>query len=220
MILHLRLPNKFLLGLFSLSGAVVAGAVLTFHGDAPIASKGRAVNVPVIGATYPNYNGATSTTGRGSARGKSGRGGSYVSQMLTLAAGSYKFPFSLEDRNFGFGANGVESKGVDVSVNGVQIGSFTFVSVNLGNPAAGSHKIAFAGDPSISQRPGQPPTSGHPPTSGQPSTSGQPPTSDPPSTSDPPPTSVPDSGGTFLLMLCSAAGLLIMGRLASRQLEK
>ena len=226
MILHLRLPNKFLLGLFSLSGAVVAGAVLTFHGDAPIASKGRAVNVPVIGATYPNYNGATSTTGRGSARGKSGRGGSYVSQrpyvsqMLTLAAGSYKFPFSLDDRNFGFGADGVESKGVDVSVNGVQIGSFTFVSVNLGNPAAASHKIAFAGDPLISQRPGQPPTSGHPPASGHPPTSDQPPTSGQPPTSDPPPSSVPDSGGTFLLMLCSGAGLLIMGRLASRQLEK
>jgi hypothetical protein len=220
MILHLRLPNKFLLGLFSLSGAVVAGAVLTFHGDAPIASKGRAVNVPVIGATYPNYNGATSTTGRGSARGKSGRGGSYVSQrpyvsrMLTLAAGSYKFPFSLEDRNFGFGANGVDSKGVDVSVNGVQMGSFKFVSVNLGSPAAGSHKIAFAGHPSIPQRPGQPHDDGEPGDNIYPPTSGQPPTS------GPPPTSVPDSGGTFLLMLCSGAGLLIMGRLASRQLEK
>jgi hypothetical protein len=45
MVLHIRIPNKFLLGLFSLTGVTVAGAVLTFHGDAPIASKGRAVNV-------------------------------------------------------------------------------------------------------------------------------------------------------------------------------
>jgi|SRR5206468_1662957 len=71
MVLHLRIPNKFLLGLFSLTGATVVGAVWTFSGDADTASKGPAVNVPVIGATYPNYNGATSTTRRG---------GRYVSQ--------------------------------------------------------------------------------------------------------------------------------------------
>jgi len=183
MILHLRLPNKFFLCLLSLTGATVAAAAFwTFHGDAGIASNGSAFGVfGVIRATNSNHNGATSTTRRGGARGKSGRGGSYVSQrpyvsqMLTLAAGSYKFPFSLDDRNFGFGANGVESKGVDVSVNGVQIGSFTFVSVNLGNLAAGSHKIAFAGHPSIPQRPGQPhdddePVDNiYPPTSGPPS---------------------------------------------------
>jgi hypothetical protein len=219
MILHLRLPNKSLLFVFSLTAASVAGAFWTFHGDAGIASKGRAYSV--IGATNSNHNDATSTTRRGGARGKSGRGGSYVSQMryvsqmLTLAVGSYKFPFSLEDRNFGFGANGV-----DVSVKGVQIGSFNFVSVNLGNPAAGSHKIAFAGHPSIPQRPGQPHDDDEPVDNIYAPTSDPPLTSNPPPTSGPPPTSVPDSGGTFLLMLCSGAGLLIMGRLASRQLEK
>jgi len=225
MILHLRLPNKSLLFLFSLTGATVAAAAFwTFHGDAGIASKGRAYSV--IRATNSNHNDATSTTRRGGARGKSGRGGSYVSQtryvsqMLTLAAGSYKFPFSLEDRNFGFGANGVDSNRVDVSVNGVQIGSFNDVSVNLGNPAAGSHKIAFAGHPSIPQRPRQPHDDDKPVDNIYPPTSGPPATSGPPPASDPPPTSVPDSGGTFLLMLCSGAGLLIMGRLASRQLEK
>src|SRR4030095_11836429 len=104
---HLRLPNKFLLGLFSLTGATVAGAVWTFSGDAPIAfPKGRAFSV--IGATYGNHNRATSTTGRGSARGKSGRGGSYVSQtryvsqMLTLAAGGYKFESIPAGAHFGF----------------------------------------------------------------------------------------------------------------------
>lgn len=196
MVLHLRIPNKFLLGLFSLTGATVVGAVWTFSGDADTASKGPAVNVPVIGATYPNYNGATSTTRRG---GRYVSQSSYVSQMLTLAAGSYKYPFSREDRHFG--ANGVESKGVDskeanVSVNRVQV-----FSVNLGNPAA------FAEHPSIPRRPGQTPLIDDQPVVSPPN-------------SDPPPRSVPDSGGTFLLMLCSGAGVLIMRMLAARQLEK
>jgi hypothetical protein len=243
MILRLRLPNKFLLCLLSLTGGAVAGTFWTFHGGAGSASKGRAVAVPVIGATYPNHNGATSNTSRGSARGKSGQGGSYISQMLALAAGSYTvnigpLDFSLEDRDLGFGANGVDgrqsgdqSQGVhadarrDVFVNGVQTGSnldsFNDVSVNLGNLAAGGHKIAFAEDPSIPQRAGQPHDNGQPVDNIPPSTSIPPSPSIPPPTSTiPPSSSVPDSGGAFVLMLCSVAGLLIMGRLASRQLEK
>jgi hypothetical protein len=99
----LRLPTKFLPWL-SLTGAAVA-AVWTFHGDAGIASNGRAVHIPVIGGTYPNYNRATSTTGRGKALAIRGRSGSYVSQMLALAAGNYTLHFSV-DRNLGFGGNG------------------------------------------------------------------------------------------------------------------
>jgi hypothetical protein len=135
-----------------------------------------------------------------------------------LAAESSTFYFSLEGRNFGFGANGV-----DVFVNGVQIGShsdsFNDVSANLGNLAALSHQIGFAGDRSIPQRAPQHHNENEP-ASVPPPTSVLPPTSVPPPTSVLPPTSVPDSGGTFLLMLCSGAGLLSMGRLASRQLEK
>jgi hypothetical protein len=234
MILRLRLPNKFLLCLLSLTGGAVAGTFWTFHGGADIASKGRAFGV--IGATNGNHDDATSTTRRGSARGKSGPGGSYVSQMLSLAAGSYTvnigpLDFSLEDRNLDFGANGVDgrqsrdqSQGADadarrdVFVNGVQTGSnldsFNDVSVNLGNLAAGGHKIAFAEDPSIPRRAGQPHDDGEPIDNLYPSTPV------PPSTSVPHSTSVPDFGGTFVLMLWSGAGLLIMGRLASRQLEK
>ena len=214
MILRLRLPNKFLLCLLSLTAGAIAGAFWTVHGSAGTASNGRAGRAfGVIGATNGNHNGAKSTIDRGSARGKSGRGGSYVSQMLTLAAGSYTSDFSLEDRNLGFGANGV-----DVFVSDVQTGSnldsFNHVSVNLGNLAAGGHKIAFAEDPSIPQGAGQPHDDGEPVDNIYPSTSV------PPSASVPPSTSVPDSGGTFALMLCSGAGLLIMGRLASWQLEK
>ncbi len=215
MILHLRLPSKFVLGLFSLTGATVAGAVWTFYGDAPIAfPKGRAFSV--IGATNVNHNRATITTGRGSARGRSGRGGSYVSQtryvsqMLTLAAGGYTLHFSLEGRNFGFGANGVDVNAVPKASN---LDSFNDVSVIFGNLFVGSHKIAFAEDSSIRRRTGQSHDDNEP-------VDNIDPTSVPPPTSSPPPTSVPDSGGTFLLMLCSGAGLLIMGRLASRQLEK
>ena len=68
--------------------------------------------------------------------------------MISLAAGSYNLNFSMEGR-LGLGANGV-----NVFVNGVQIGrtlfaanlgSFNDVSLNLGNLAAGSYAIAFAG---------------------------------------------------------------------------
>ena len=219
----LRLPNKSLLCLFSFTGAAVAGAVWTFHGDAGIASNGRAVHVPVVAATYPNDKPARNTTGRGSGRGKSGRGGRYVSQMLALAAGGNTLHFRLEDRNLGFGANGV-----DVSANDVEtksdLDSLNHVSLNLGNLAAGGHKIAFAEDPSIPQGPRQPGDDGepidniYPPNSIPPNSNPPiPPHSTPPI---PPSASVPDSGATFVLMLCSGAGLLIMGRLASRQLEK
>ena len=216
MILRLRLPNKFLLCLLSLTAGAVAGAFWTVHGGAGTASNGRVGRAfGVIGATNGNHNSAKSTIGRGSARGKSGRGGSYVSQMLTLAASN----FSLEDHNLGFGANGV-----DLFVNDVQtrsnLESFNHVSVNLGNLAAGGHKIAFAEDPSIPQGAGQPHDDGEPVDNIYPSTSVPPSSSVPPSASVPPSTSVPDSRGTFALMLCSGAGLLIMGRLASWQLEK
>jgi hypothetical protein len=137
--------------------------------------------------------------------------------MLTLAAGIHTLHFSLEDRSLGFGANGV-----DVSDNNVEtksnLDSLSHVSLNLGNLAAGGHKIAFAEDPSIPQRAGQPHDDGEPVDNIYPP-SFVPPSFVPPS-SIPPSTSVPDSGGTFVLMLCSGAGLLIMGRLASRQLEK
>lgn len=251
MVLHLRIPIKLLLPLLSLTGVAVAGAVWTFHGGANTASNGRAFSVADgIRARNSNHDAATSTPGGKSARGKSARGKSaqgarYVSQMLMLAAGSHTLRSSA-GRNFGFGANGVDSDEVDsneadVSVNGVQTGSFNAVSVNLRNPAAGSHEIALAGHPSIPQHRGQPrdedepigniypPTSGAPPQSDPPPINpppinpppiNPPPPDPPPRSSPPPPSSVPDSGGTFLLMLCSGAGLLIMGRLASRQLEK
>src|SRR4030095_5754084 len=119
MILRLRLPNKLLLCLLSLTAGAVAGVFWTVHGSAGTASNGSAGRAfGVIGATNGNHNGAKSIIGRGSARGKSGRGGDSVSTMLTLAAGSYTSDFSLEDRNLGFGANGV-----DVFVNDVQTGS-------------------------------------------------------------------------------------------------
>jgi hypothetical protein len=134
-----------------------------------------------------------------SGNGTLGGAGGWISQMLALPAGSYNLHFSMEGRLV-YGANGV-----DVFLNGVQIGgtlfpdnlgSFNDVSVNLGNLAAGSYTISFAGDD---------------PTGADLTTfidnirivSG-----------------VPDSGGTFLLMLCSGAALSIMGRLASRQSEK
>jgi hypothetical protein len=235
MVLHLRIPIKLLLPLLSLTGVAVAGAVWTFHGGASTASNGRAFSVADgIRARNSNHDAATSTPGgkstRGKrARGKSAQGARYVSQMLMLAAGSHTLRSSA-GRNFGFGANGVDSDEVDVSVNGVQTGSFNAVSLNLRNPAAGSHEIALAGHPSIPQHRGQPrdddepigniypPTSGAPPQSDPPPIN--PPPINPPPPDPPPPTSVPDSGGTFLLMLCSGAGLLMMGRLASRQLEK
>ena len=127
-----------------------------------------------------------------------GQNGSYISQMVSLAVGSYNLNFSMEGRWTG-------ANGVNVFVNGFQIGgtlfaaslgSFNDVSVNLGNLAAGSYTIAFAGQGAngldvttfidniaiVS--------------------------------------SVPDSGGTFLLMLCSGAALFVIGGFASRQSAK
>ena len=208
MISHLPLPGKSLLFVLSLTGATVCGAVWTFYGDAVVTPKGSAFGG--IWATNSNRHGTASTTRRGGAREKSGQVSSYVSQMLTLAAKSqaenHRLQSSPGGGNFGLGA-----KRADVFVNGVQIRGTLFpfmdVSVNLGNLAAGGRKIAFVRDrsipPSIPQR-GQPPTINEP-------------LADVPPAPD---TSVPDSGSTFLLMLCSGAGLLIMGGLASRRLEK
>jgi hypothetical protein len=225
MIQYFRLPNKFLLCLLSLTAAALSGASAAtiypvndgfeepdhgsgggayqyappapgwnFQANAGIAANGSDFNV--MGATNGNHNnGATSTSGQAAfLQG----GNSFISQMLTLATGSYTLDFSLEGRLF-YGANGV-----DIFLNGVQIGgtlfpdnlgSFNDVGVNLGNLAAGTYTIAFAGDE---------------PTSADVTTFVD---------NIKIISSVPDSGGTFLLMLCSGAGLLIMGRLASGQLE-
>jgi hypothetical protein len=140
--------------------------------------------------------------------------------MLTLAAGSHTLHFSLEDRSLGFGANGVNVSANDVETKS-NLDSLNHVSLNLRNLAAGGHKMAFAEDPSISQGPRQPGDDGRPIDNIYPPNS-IPPNSIPPDSTPPipPSASVPDSGATFVLMLCSGAGLLIMGRLASRQLEK
>ena len=62
MILRLRLPNKFLLCLLSLTAGAVAGAFWTVHGGADAASNGRAGRAfGVIGATNGNHNRAKST---------------------------------------------------------------------------------------------------------------------------------------------------------------
>ena len=62
MILRLRLPNKFLLCLLSLTAGAVAGAFWTVHGSAGTASNGRAGRAfGVIGATNGNHNRAKST---------------------------------------------------------------------------------------------------------------------------------------------------------------
>jgi hypothetical protein len=251
MILRLRLPSKFLPCLLSVTGAAVAGAVWTYHGDAGMASKGSAVAVTV--KVKGNHHGATRSTARGGVRGKSGRNGKYVSQMRTLAAQSSIAHFSLGGRNFGFGANGV---------GGVQRGSNSDspddVSADLGNLAVDiavrSHQIAFVEDRSIPKRAPQhhnddevasiappdsvPPSNIIPPLPIPPPNIipplpipppniipplpnfTPPPNRIPPPNPIPPRNTVPDFGGTFLLMLCSAAGLLSMRRLASRQLEK
>jgi hypothetical protein len=230
--MYFRLPNKFLLFLLTITGAALVGASAatinplndgfeeanlgggfwayqysppstswTYHGNAGIAANGTAFGV--TGATNGNYNGATSTVGQAAflqmGDGTLGQNGSYISQMISLAAGSYDLNFSLEGR-LNYGANGV-----NVFVNGVQIGgtlfaaslgSFNDVSLNLGNLAAGSYAIAFAGQGAngldvttfidniaiVS--------------------------------------TVPDSGGTFLLMLCSGAALFAIGGFASRQSAK
>ena len=173
----------------------------TYNGLAGIAANGTAFGV--TGATNGNYNGATGPVGQAAflqmGNGTLGQNGSYISQMISLAAGSYDLNFSMEGR-LNYGANGV-----NVFVNGVQIGgtlfaasllSFNDVSLNLGNLAAGSYTIAFAGEGA----------NGRDVTTFIDNIAIV--------------SSVPDSGGSFLLMLCSAAGLLSMGRLASRQSAK
>lgn len=228
--MNLRLPNKFLFYLLTVTGAALAGASAatiypvnngfeqpdlgsgggafqynppapgwTFGRGAGIAANGSDFNV--LGATNGNNdNGATSTSGQAAFL-QSGDGTlllSFLSQTLTLAAGSHTLNFSIEGRIFG-------ANGVDVFLNGVQIGgtltpaalgSFNDVSVNLGNLAGGSYTIAFAGDS---------------PTGADVTTFID---------NVKIVSSVPDSGRTFLLMLCSGTGLLIMRRFASVQLRK
>ena len=232
--MYFRLPNKFLFCLLSITGAALVGASAatinplndgfeesdlgtgyqysppstswTYHSAGGVAGAGIAANgsaFGVTGATNGNYNGATSTVGQAAflqmGDGTLGANGSWISQMISLAAGSYNLNFSMEGR-LGYGANGV-----DVFVNGVQIGgtlfpanlgSFNDVSVNLGNLAAGSYTIAFAGEGA----------NGRDVTTFIDNIGIF--------------SSVPDSGGTLLLMLSSAAGLFSMGRLASRQSAK
>ena len=233
--MYFRLPNKFLLFLLSITGAALVGASAatinplndgfeeanlgnsfwafqysppstswTYHngvGGAGIAANGSAFGV--TGATNGNYNGATSTVGQAAflqmGDGTLGQNGSYISQMISLAAGSYNLNFSMEGR-LNHGANGV-----NVFVNGVQIGgtlfpanlgSFNDVSLNLGNLAAGSYAIAFAGQGA----------NGRDVTTFIDNIAIV--------------SSVPDSGGTFLLMLCSGAALFVIGGFASRQSAK
>jgi hypothetical protein len=203
MILRLRIPNKLLVGALTVTGAAGAGGLWTFQQGAGVPS-----NVPTFVVTVAkngNYNRDPSTFGGGfgeprktwavTARGKTGRDDRYVSQMLALAAGSQPLAFRLEDRNLGFGANGVAG-----FVNGVQkernLDSFTDASVNPGHLAIPQGATPPIGDGG--------PVHNIPPSSSVPSS----------------PASVPDSGSTFLLMLCCGAGLLIMGKLGSPQLEK
>jgi hypothetical protein len=202
MILRLRIPDKLLVCVLTVTGAAGAGGLWAFHQGAGVPS-----NVPTFVVTVAkngNYNPYPSTFGGGfgeprktwavTARGKTGRDDRYVSQMLALAAGSQPLPFRLEDRNLGFGANGVAG-----FVNGVQkernLDSFTDASVNPGHLAI--------------------------PQGARPPNGNGGPVHNPPSSSVPSsPASVPDSGSTFLLMLCCGTGLLIMRTLGSRQLEK
>jgi hypothetical protein len=202
MILRLRIPNKLLVCALTVTGAAGAGGLWTFNQGAGVPS-----NVPTFVVTVAkngNHNRDASTVGGGfgeprktwavTARGKTGRDDRYVSQMLTLAAGSDPLPFRLEDRNLGFGANGVAG-----FVNDVQkertLDSFTDVSVNPGHLAI--------------------------PQGARPPNGNGGPVHNPPSSSVPSsPASVPDSGSTFLLMLCCGTGLLIMRTLGSTQLEK
>ena len=222
MILRLQIPNKLIVCTLSVTGAAVgAGAVWTFHQGAGVPSNVPTFVVPV--PTKGNHHRAKSSVGRGSsighgtARGKSGRGDRYVSQMLMLAAG-YRLPFRLEDRNLGFGSNGVDGFVNDVQKEG-KLDSFKDVSFNLGHLviAAGGKIAAFAEDPSIP--PGAMPPNGDggpihniPPSASVPPRGSVPPFVSPPSSVPPfvsppnsvPPSqaSVPDSGSTFLLMLC------------------
>ena len=230
--MYFRLPNKFLLFLLSITGAALVGAsgatinplndgfeesdlgsgfrpisipplppAGRINGLAGIAANGSAFGV--TGATNGNHNGATSSVGQAAflqmGDGTIGQTGSYISQMISLAAGSYNLNFSLSGR-LGYGANGV-----NLFVNGVQIGSTLFpaslgsfndVSVNLGNLTAGSYAIAFAGQGA----------NGRDVTTFIDNIAIV--------------SSVPDSGGTFLLMLCSGAALFVIGGFASRQSAK
>jgi hypothetical protein len=178
----------------------------TYHSAAAVAGAGIAANGSVFGvtgATNGNYNGATSTVGQAAflqmGDGTLGQNGAYISQMISLAAGSYDLNFSLEGR-LNYGANGV-----NVFVNGVQIGgtlfpaslgSFNDVSLNLGNLAAGSYAIAFAGQGA----------NGRDVTTFIDNIAIV--------------STVPDSGGTFMLMFCSGAALFVIGGFASRQSAK
>jgi hypothetical protein len=235
-IVNLRLPNKLLFSILTFAGAVLAAASAIYPvnngfeqpdlGSGPlsysygpiapgwtftpeccsgIAANGSDFNL--AGATNGNNdNGATSTSGQAAfLQGGDGTlgatGSAWVSQTLMLPAGSYALNFSLEGRLApGQPFNG--AVGVDIFLNGVQVGgtlfpanlgSFNDVSVNLGNLTAGSYTIAFAGDDPI-------------------------PGADRTTFVDNVRISVPDSGSTFLLMLCSGAALLIMRRFASVQL--
>src|SRR5262245_12148364 len=203
MILRLRIPNKLLVCALSVTGAAGAGGLWTFHEGAGVPSKVPTFVVTV--AKNGNQNRDASTVGRGfdeqwtmqavTVRGKSGRDDGYVSQMLKLAAGSDQLPFRLKARNLGFGANEVAGFANDVQKE-EKLDSFTDVSVNPGHLAIPQGSSPSNGD-------------------------GGPIRNMPPSTSVPSsPASVPDSGSTFLLMLCYGAGLLIVGTLGSRHLEK
>ena len=236
--MNLRLPNKFLFYLLTLTGAVLAAASAatiypvnngfeqpdlgsgdgafqydpvapgwTFSPEccAGIAANGSGFNV--MGATnFNNDNGATSTSGQaGFLQGGNGTlnttgSRAWFSQTLTLPGGSTILDFSIEGRLAIDGGPG-GATGVDVFLNGVQIGgtlfpaslgSFNDVSVNLGNLAASSYTIAFAGDAPILGADVTTFVDNVKIVSG-----------------------VPDSGGTLLLMLCSGTGLLIVRRFAS-----
>jgi len=121
----------------------------TFYGGGIAANESC---FDVAGATNGNNdNGATSTSGQAALlQGGDGTLAGGFAQTLTLpAAGNWVLYFSLEGRPFYDGANGV-----NVFLDGVQagstlfpanLGSFNGASVNLGNLAAGSHTIGFAG---------------------------------------------------------------------------
>ena len=84
-----------------------------------------------MGATNGNNdNGATSTSGQAAfLQGGDGTldatGSAWASQTLTLLAGSYMLDFSIEGR-LGTGGGPTGATGVDVFLNGVQIGSTLF----------------------------------------------------------------------------------------------
>jgi hypothetical protein len=91
-------------------------------------------------------------------------------------------------------------------------------SVSPSRPPSSSAPPLGSAPPTRSAPPlgSAPPRGSAPPTNSAPPISSVPPTG----TAPPPPTSVPDSGSTFLLMLCCGAGLIIMGKVRSPRLEK